>query len=205
MQYGYSTRYVYLVVPVNNMLSPVSDFTGGSRMIRMMAPWILTNRRLDKRLILLLCAWVVGFVTGLHISAATFDTFTSLMRAAVSSRVSIFGLIAALIFPLILSTISVQLSAPLLFLPLSFTKAFGLAYCGYAIVHAFGDAGWLVAFFLLFTDFALSLLLLWLWIRNISATQHSFKKDVTFCAIIAVLVGCLDYLYVSPFLSALFC
>lgn len=173
-------------------------------MIQVKLPWILTNRKLDNRVVLLLLAWTCGFLSGLHIAAATFDTYASLMRAAADSRVSIVGLFAALTFPLILSTISVQLSAPLLFLPLSFAKAFGFAYCAYSAMYAFGDAGWLITFFLLFSDFGLSMILLWLWIRNISSTGHSFRKDALLCACIAILLGSIDCLYISPFLRALF-
>lgn len=153
---------------------------------------------------LLAVFWIAGMLTGLHISNTVNAFDNSLMRAAVLSGVSMVGLLAVVLFPLILSAIAVYFSVPLFFFLLSFGKAFGFAFCSFRILTAFGSAGWLVRWLLLFSDTCMSVVLLWFWIRNINGIGASSKKDLAVCAAFALLIGCFDYFVVSPFLRMLF-
>lgn len=163
-----------------------------------------TNLSRMTRIILLAFSWIAGMFFGLNESVPDTAVTVSLMHTVVRSSVSIVGLIAVLVFPLIISALAVFLSAPLVFLPLAFFKAFGYTVCSILIVSAFGSAGWLIRGLLLFSDTCMSIALLWFWFRNIEGKRLSSKKDLAVCAIFALLVGCIDYFVVSPFLGMLY-
>lgn len=161
------------------------------------------DRRFLLRRFLLILIWFLGFFAGIWIAAQTSTTTSSLMRSVVNDRSSIVGLLTVLTVPFLVSAVLFKLSLPLLGLFIVFIKSLLFSCCSYGLVLAFGDAGWLVRWLLLFSDSSVIVLLLWFWIRNIAGQGSNFKTDLLFCILITVLIGCVDYYIISPFVAVL--
>lgn len=158
----------------------------------------LSAWRCKKWIFLLACAWFLGLVSGVLFSMSASGVIGSAMRAALRSRVSIIGLLSAMLLPLLLSAFAVYIGAPAFLLPIVFVKAFLIAWMGAGILSAFGSAGWLIRILLMFGD-SLSLPFLWWYWQKATAELHSWRH----CILVAVCmlsIGCLDYYVVSPFL-----
>lgn len=154
--------------------------------------------------VLLCCTWFLGLVLGYCFSFQISDIFASLMLSVADSRLSIVGLFFSLIFPFFISAVLLRYTSPLAILPLVFIKAFSFSLCACAVTFAFGDAGWLVRWLLIFSDSFLIVLLLWFWLKNISEEKRTIKTDLLLCIIASGLIGCADLCFVSPFLVMLF-
>lgn len=151
---------------------------------------------------LLACCWCVGLLAGACSAASISNSFFLLMRAA-QSGVSIFGLLMTALLPFLFTALAVFLSEPRLFLPIAFCKAFSFAYCGVGIGLAYGLAGWLVRFLLLFSDGCLIPVLYWFWLKHISDLRRSAPIELASGCGFAILAGLLNYGLISPLTAML--
>lgn len=157
-----------------------------------------------QRLHMLLFAflWFAGLLLGLRAAHLPGSAYTSLMLAAFESRVSIVGLAAVLLLPFLFSAFAVFISQPWLLLPIAFGKAVAFGCCVGGISVAFGSAGWLARWLLMFSDCCMLPVLCWFWLRCLSGGKMP-AKDLAVCVTAAVVIGSLDYGIVSPFLAKL--
>lgn len=155
------------------------------------------------RKIILAVSWNLGFLLGLLIAVNGNPAFFSLMRTAASSRMSIVGLLTVTILPFLLSVIVIVCSRPFLVPVICFIHAFTFGYCACGVAVAFGSAGWLVRWLMLFSAGCTSPLLYWFWLRHISGTAKSVWNDFAFCAVIVFFITCLDFRFIAPFLANL--
>lgn len=154
-------------------------------------------------LTILAVVWLLGLLLGTVISICAGDSLVSLMRMAVSGRVSISGLLSAMVLPFLLSALAVYIQKPVLLVLIAFGKAFLVSYLGLGAMAAYGSAGWLVRWLLMFSD-CCSLPLLWLyWLRLLSGKRRFASIETAALMIAVVLIGSLDYCVVSPFLAVL--
>ena len=149
---------------------------------------------------LLAFLWTAGLFLGTLAAQFAGPSF-SLMRP--SSGVSIVTPLVAAAFPFLLAAFAVHIHRPKLLLFLCFCKAFCFAFCGCLIWCAYGSAGWLVRFLLMFTDICMVPVLCWFCMRHITGPIISEKRDLAVCIVIAVIVAGIDYFAVSPFLAKL--
>ncbi len=158
-------------------------------------------RRKSSTVILAFC-FLSGLISGLLLfRQAAFSV--SLMRSALCSDVSIFRLLCVILLPFLFSAFAVYFSKPRVLYLIAFLKAFLFAFVSAGITLAFGSAGWLVRWLVMFSD-CLSLPLLWLyWQRNVSGQQGFRLAEFGVFAGIACLIGCLDHAFIVPLLSVL--
>lgn len=158
--------------------------------------------RCSFRVIILAFLWTASFIIG---AVCTFDDIytVSMMRRAISCPVSIVGLFAVLILPLLISVLALLFRKLTVIYIFTAIKAYfsGATIC--AVCAAFRYAGWLVRLLLLFSDTVISVLVLLLLIRHIDGVKASFWRDVLVCFIAVTICGCIDYLQVTPFLMSL--
>lgn len=166
-------------------------------------PFILSNHRCKGHVILLAFLWISGLLCGMFFISAAGDLFSSLMYAAAFCRVSIVGLAAVLLFPLIVSAVAVYMAVPAFVLPICFLKAFCYGCVLFVSSAAFGNAGWLMRILLLFSDSCMMVPLHWFWCRHLSGRRDSLKRDLTVCVVLAAFIGSVDYFLVSPYLVEL--
>lgn len=149
-------------------------------------------------------SWFSGLLLGVIASMQRADSTVPLMRSVLVERSSIVSLFAVLTFPFLLSALLVWISKPLLLVPVAFLKAFIFGFTAFTVSSAFGDAGWLSRWLLLFSDSCCVAVLLWFWFRNVTGKRRTFKTDVAISLVVTVLVGCIDYYAVSPLSVMLF-
>ena len=149
----------------------------------------------------LLCLfWCFGLLIGI-LFAATFDLeYFSLMRPIVTSRASIVCLIAAQLLPFLFAAYAAYISKSWLIILTGSCKSFSFSFCSFMIWKTFGSAGWLMCVLILFADMFAFPLLCWFSLRCISQCKCSAKRDLWVCIGLTVLIACIDYFLISPFL-----
>lgn len=147
---------------------------------------------------LLISFWFVGLLFGLYFTSDTSVSSVSLMRSVTQDRLSFIGLFLMFTFPFFISAALFRLSKPLLILPIIFFKAFTYSCCLYSVMFAYGEAGWLVRWLLLFSESCIIVLFIWYCIRNISGGVAAVKADLVLCCVLSVVIICIDYYIVSP-------
>ena len=157
--------------------------------------------RRGPRMVLAL-SWFLGLLMGAVVSAAASESLVPLMRAAAAGCVSIDRLLTAILLPFLLSALAVYLQEPWLLLLIAFGKAFLVSFLGFGLMAAYGSAGWLLRWLLMFGDCCSLPLLFWYWLRHISGLRKFTIAGTAPVLLVAVAIGSFDYCIVSPFLTA---
>ena len=153
--------------------------------------------------VLLALFWTVGLLLGSFTSLSADTLLVPTMHTALHSGMSISGLLAALLLPLLITAFAVYIRQPLLLFPVAFVKAFLYSFTGTGLLTAFGSSAWLIRILLMFAD-SLSLpLLFWVWLRVLSDDQTMALRSIAITAALALMIGCFDYAFVAPFLASL--
>lgn len=152
---------------------------------------------------LLAMLWCLGLILGVVVSSSAGEAFSSLMRLAFRSPVSIVSLLIVTLLPFLLTAVAVFFSKTWLFFPICFLKAFSYGYAMHAIVLSYGTSGWLIQLILIILDSLAMTVLLWLWIRHIAGRQQTFRIDGAVCAAVLLATAFTEYYFVSPFLATL--
>ena len=147
--------------------------------------------------------WLLGLLSGSLIALSAGTLLAPTMRSAVSCGMSIFGLLAALLLPLLFTAMAVYISQPALLFPVVFFKGFLFSFTGSGVLAAFGASGWLIRVLLMFSDLLVLPLLWWIWLRSFSNERNDALRCSTMAAVIAAVIGCFDYAFVAPFLAGL--
>lgn len=147
--------------------------------------------------------WILGLISGLLFSYRAGTSFFSAMHTADFRCVSIIGLLSLSVLPLLFSALAVFIGQPWLLVPIAFVKAFCFSFLAFGITVAFGGAGWLIRWLLMFCD-CCSLPLLWLyWLRSISHSSKHNPGGTLSCFAAALAIGCVDYCLICPILADL--
>lgn len=169
--------------------------------IRMDIPQTPPQRRKGLRLLLAL-AWLSGWLCGLLLAFLSDDFLISLMRGTLTAPVSIVRLLGASTLPFLISAFAVFLLRPIL-LPVCFLRAFLSGLFAGGLMRAFGPSAWLLRFFLMFGDTLTAPILYWFWLRGVERRCRPSFWETAACISAAILIGSVDYRFISPFLARL--
>lgn len=164
-------------------------------------PKSLPQRRKGPRLLLAL-TWLSGWLCGLLFAFLSDDFLISLMRGTLTAPVSIVRLLGASTLPFLISTFAVFLLRPIL-LPVCFLRAFLSGLLSGGLVRVFGSSAWLIRFFLMFGDILTAPILYWFWLRGVQNRHRPSFWETAACISAALLIGSVDYRFISPFLARL--
>lgn len=145
----------------------------------------------------------VGLILGVISASSASDSVILLMRLAISRPVSIVGLLSIYLLPFVSSILAVFLSKSWMLLPICFLKALIFGFCARVITVLAGDPDWLLHILFLFSDTCSFVMLCWFWIRHISGRKVTVIQDAAICIVVFIILGTLDYCYISPFLAML--
>ena len=160
------------------------------------------SSRCSFRVCFLAFLWIGCLLGGMYIASSD-SNLLSLMRIAPKCNVSIVGLAAVLILPVMISIIGLIYQKSAVIYILSAIKAFASGYLLYGVIICYGYAGWLIRTLLLFSDSAMTIFLLWILFRHIDGRKATLWVDATVCIFAATAIGMIDYLLVAPFLLSL--
>lgn len=144
-------------------------------------------------------SFLLGHLLGVWCSGSANDFYLSAMRAAVSSRVSIIGLLSCSLLTFLASALAVYLGRRILLIPIAFIKAFFFSYAGYRLFLAWGQAGWLVTGLTMFSSLCSLPVLYWYWRRCLSAPRFEWPVFRLALALLSV-IGFVDFYWIVPFL-----
>ena len=152
---------------------------------------------------LFVIVWSAGLFFGTSIFRFSGSVSSSVMHGLLEDSVSIVSLFSVSFLPFLFSAFAVSIGLPWLLFPICFAKALCFSYVSAAIMTGFHCAGWLVRLLFMFNDL-LSVPMLFLYgLRNIVHTGriHLWELLMVFSALL--LIGSIDYCFVSPFLAML--
>ena len=152
---------------------------------------------------ILASVWICGLLSGAAVSLCADEFLPAMMLAALSCDVSIFGLLIAILLPLLISFFAVYISQIWLLIPIVFVKAFLFSYTGVGILQTFNASGWLIRILFMFGDSLALPFLWWYWLQVTASVNVSLLRGFLPALLCAVVAGCIDYCYVAPFLAGL--
>ena len=151
---------------------------------------------------LLALFWAAGLLLGAIFSLSADTLLLPTMRTALFGSMSISGLLASLLLPLLFTAFAVYISQPILILLIAFLKAFLFSFTAMGLLMTFGASAWLIRILLMFSETLTLPLLWWLWMYLLS--ENCMVRYGTIPVGLAiVLFGCVDYTFIGPFLAAL--
>lgn len=147
--------------------------------------------------------WVAGLLCGAWIGLSADSSLFFWLRGILWVSPSVTGLLCVVLFPFLMSVLVVFLFRPGLLLLVCFGKAFLYAFASVSILLAFGSAGWLFRWLLLFHDCVCAPVLYWFWLHYLPGNRSLCIWDAAWMLSIGLLAGSLDYSVVVPFLARL--
>lgn len=152
----------------------------------------------------LICAvWTSAFFFGCMISKLCSVTTVSLMRSLLYQRPSIVSLLAVIILPFLISFCVFQAQKPYLIMPLIFAKAAMFGFTTASVAFAFGSAGWMLRWLLLFSDSLANAVLLCLWLKHATSKDSAYITDLCIYIAIVICFVCFDVYIIGPYLLTL--
>lgn len=171
-----------------------------------MARFLLHNFPIDRckvRPWILAFAFLIGLLLGSVFYFSAEIESVSWMRGAARSPVSIVGLLSVILLPFLFSAGAVFSSQFWLLIPIAFCKALSFVQVSLGISRAYGSAGWLMRFLVMFADSVFLPVLIFFWIRfGDGSRRMSYRTFFSFLAV-AVCIGWFDSCVISPFLAGL--
>lgn len=143
-------------------------------------------------------AWLAGLAAGVLVAIQSSAIHNSLTQSLPYSRLSVVGFLVSLIAPFLLSAIFIKISLFGLIIPLIFGKAFSYSWCVCLLLISYPGSGWLLCRLLVFSDFIVTVLLLWYWFRGLDQKNNRRQNDLLLCLVIALAIGCIDCCVISP-------
>ncbi len=162
------------------------------------------TRRFQWGRLFLSAFWISGLLLGCYLAMLLPKESISFVRQISIQQQSIIGLFFSLNIPLLLSFFAFKLRLQFLILPIAFVKAVCFSFCALCLVFTFGDAGWLLYRFYIFSDSCAVIVLLWFWIRYFREDPVNLDKCFYFCLAAISAIWIVDYVLVSPFAMMLF-
>ena len=144
--------------------------------------------------------WIVGIFAGYHFASQIDIIHFSLMRSALTSRVSIVSLLLVHILPFLLVILIDNFLSKAFISIMLFIKAFLFSSISFLISFSFWKAGWLVRNLLLFSDSVISFYFLLFSVRIVDC-----KKPNLLITSIMISICCLiNHYIISSILSAIY-
>ena len=151
---------------------------------------------------LALC-FTAGLLSGASVFYVAGPPLLPLMRGILKDSMSIIGLLSVTFLPFLVSAFAVYICEPWLLYCVCFTKGLVFSFCSAAIMMAFGSAGWLFRWLLMFSELISLPFLYWFWQRHISSERGFSIAEFLSILCWLTLIGSVDYCCVTPFLAVL--
>ena len=162
--------------------------------LRFLSQWRNSGR------VLLATCWLFGTLLGFSSALLAKNALASLMRGFIFGSVSIVGVLAVSVLPIILSAFAVYLSETWLLYGLGFIKAFCFCFCATGLCLLMGAGSWLMQLLLLFSD-CLTIPALYFYHYCILSRPLNRARLSFVCLLVCCCVGMVDYCIIAPFVQ----
>ena len=160
-------------------------------------------RRMIHYAIFILC-WVLGYLLGLFFAEFHTDRIRAYFFFATAVQAVPISSLFTAFLPLLLAYFCGRFSAQALLYPLAFLKALSFAYCSLGVLLAYGQSGWVVCMFLLFSASCSLPVFCWFCLHQIRQERSAEKISFLVCGALIMIIAALDHFYCSPILQSLF-
>ncbi len=151
----------------------------------------------------LVCSSFLGMLLGYWVFRSDSSFYSSLMRTAVLCDVSIVSLLIVCVLPFVLSYFAFGFRKSWTCFFFSFLDSLLFSVSWFSVKTAFGSAGWLVCFLLLFSSGVCFVFLPVFLVHLLKFKNHPGRLCVCFtCA--ACVVCLVDGLFIAPFTRLVF-
>jgi len=144
-----------------------------------------------------------GLVFGSRLYVDSEASVASLMRVSGIQNVSIVSHLSVLLLPFIFSAFISSTRAVWMILPVSFLKGLSFGFSQAAICSSFAGAGWLIYFFLMFSNIMTLPVLVFFWIRTLNGNAHTMSP-LFYCVLAVLLIIAVDHHFMNPYCVSLF-
>jgi len=152
---------------------------------------------------LLAFSWILGLCFGVSVFSDFGHFPSSLMPAALSSRLSITGLLISVFLPFLFSAFAVYISQPVALPLVCFAKAFNVSFVSCGISSVYCDSAWVIRLLVLFHDFLACAMLFYFSMRHISCKRPLKNREVLCYILGGIFASAAEYYVFSPFLTEL--
>lgn len=159
---------------------------------------------LKKRTTFLIVFWTAGCISGILFALCADFEGSVLFSDAVRQSVTLRRILLVEMLPFIVCALAISSSEHWIIPFLGGMKGFAFCFNACAISTVFGESGWLIRSLLLFSDMLTVPLFYWFCLRYYVGDGSSLRREWPFWLIILIAIGCMDFLFVAPFLSGLF-
>ena len=146
----------------------------------------------------LVVSWVVGTGAGFLLFQSSEHVFVSLMCGSSRNSVSIVMQLAGIFLPFLITAYVVYSNNFHILFPLCCVKAFAYCLAVCTVYGTYGNGGWLMQLFLLFTENVSVWLLILTWFRILTGGKGVKVALLRFGLFVLGILG-LDMAFVSPF------
>lgn len=140
--------------------------------------------------------WFSGFTLGIVVSAILWQP---LPDSIVWSRCSVIGSIFIQLFPLLLYWILTFYNKRKYIPAVVFLRSLFLAISVGFITHIYGEAAWIIRFFIFSCSFGCEFVLITFLLRNSVESSNRLHTDLAFSAISILIMSVIDYSLIYPF------
>ncbi len=140
---------------------------------------------------------------GFAVSCLTGGNFLLVFRQGLGTPTSVLGVFLAMLWPVGLATLGVWLYGCRAMLPLCVFKGLSYGFCAGCTVRAFGQAGFLGWFFLMFADTGMLWILCWYCLRRLRLERKYIFQDFAIVFFCAAVLGGIEHFVISPFVIRL--
>ena len=144
-----------------------------------------------------------GLASGYQLHVDSEIPITSLMRVSCIQNVSIVSQVSVLLLPFLFSVFFSSTRAAWMVLPVSFLKGLCFGFSQATICSSFAGAGWLIYFFLMFSNIISLPVLIFFWIRILNRNEHIIPLFL-YCVITVLFIIAFDHHFINPYCISLF-
>lgn len=148
---------------------------------------------------LLVCIWLVGLLSGTLIFFFGLPHFASTLTMVCSVFFAEKRNLLFTILPFLLSALAVSFRRPSWLFLVCWIKATLVSFTYSLLCLYYGQAGWLVRWFLYFVDVCSMPLLFFYWLRNLSPSRTSVWYEYVIYCLALIIFMLLDYRFIAPY------
>lgn len=148
----------------------------------------------------LLACYFGGLSLGLWAACCYGDAYASFLQPLTGILPDFGGVCASAVFPLLLSACAVILFHDIGVVAMCLLRAVSQGFLMGLVWMVYGSAAPLMAFLLLFSGLMTNAVLLFFWMRRLTAGCLRFREELAVCLGICIGIGAMDGLVIAPFL-----
>lgn len=141
----------------------------------------------------LICSVLLGLILGTFLAMLSDISYAAWMCVTLQDHASIVILYVNLLFPFLLCSVVVLLSADWLLPWICFARCLSFSFVSMRMLLTLGDSGWFLRELLMFGHLASLPLLIWFCIKHLKMHKRCLRPTVCTCLTVLAMAAVADY------------